>query len=73
MNNSNDMRQKRAALIDQMNGMVTVATTEGRGLNTEENSTFDNMDKDVRGLKADIDRLERSENLKREMANNKRS
>ena len=51
MNNSNDMRQKRAALIDQMNGMVTVATTEGRGLNTEENSTFDNMDKDVRGLK----------------------
>ena len=68
MNNSNDMRQKRAALVDQMNGLVTVATTEGRGLNTEENQTFDNMDKDVRGLKADIDRLERSEDLKREMA-----
>ena len=70
MNNSNDMRQKRSAIVDQMNEMVSVATKEGRGLNTEENSTFDNMDKDVRGLKADIDRLERSENLKREMANN---
>ena len=70
MNNSNEMREQRSAIVDQMNEMVSVATKEGRGLNTEENSTFDNMDQDVRGLKADIDRLERSENLKREMANN---
>ena len=62
------MREKRAALVDQMNGLVTVATTEGRGLTAEENSTFDSIDQDVRGLKADIDRLERSEDLKREMA-----
>ena len=66
--NSNQMREKRAALVDQMNGLVTVATTEGRGLTAEENSTFDSIDQDVRGLKADIDRLERSEDLKREMA-----
>ena len=68
MNNSNEMRQQRSAIVDQMNEMVSVATKEGRGLNTEEDQTFDKMDKDVRGLKASIDRLERSEDLKREMA-----
>ena len=68
MNNSNEMRQQRSAIVDQMNEMVSVATKEGRGLNTEEDISFDKMDQDVRGLKASIDRLERSEDLKREMA-----
>ena len=62
------MRQQRSAIVDQMNEMVSVATKEGRGLNTEEDISFDKMDQDVRGLKASIDRLERSEDLKREMA-----
>jgi len=66
--NSNEMRLKRAALVDQMNGLVTVATTEGRNLSSEENSKFDKMDETVRSMKADIDRTERSEELKREMA-----
>ena len=66
--NSVQLREKRAALIEQMNGLVAAAQAEGRSLNAEEGSKFDSMENDANELKANFERVERSEAMKRELA-----
>jgi len=62
------MREKRAALIEQMQGMVAAAKAEGRNLSNEENEKFDTINNEVDELRAAAARIERAEELKKEMA-----
>ena len=39
--NAKQMREKRGALVEQMQGMVAAAKAEGRNLSNEENVKFD--------------------------------
>ena len=66
--NSIQLREKRAALVNDLNTIVDIAQTEGRSMNAEENQKFDNIETDVRGIKSEIERIERAEELKREFA-----
>ena len=66
--NSVQLREKRAALIEQMNGLVAAAQAEGRSLNAEEGSKFDAMENDANELKANFERVERSESMRKEIA-----
>lgn len=66
--NSVQLREKRAALIEQMNGLVAAAQAEGRSLNAEEGSKFDSMENDANELKANFERVERSEAMRKEIA-----
>jgi HK97 family phage major capsid protein len=66
--NSVQLREKRAALIEQMNGLVAAAQAEGRSLNAEEGSKFDAMENDANELKANFERVERSEAMRKELA-----
>lgn len=66
--NAKQMREKRAALIEQMQGMVSAAKAEGRNLSNEENEKFDTINNEVDELRAAAARVERAEELKKEMA-----
>src|SRR5210317_1829423 len=55
--NAKQMREKRGALVEQMQGMVAAAKAEGRNLSNEENE-----------LRSAAARIERAEELKKEMA-----
>jgi len=66
--NAKQMREKRAALIEQMQGMVAAAKAEGRNLSNEENEKFDTINNEVEELRAAAARIERAEELKKEMA-----
>lgn len=66
--NSIQLREKRAALVNELNQIVANAQTEGRSMNAEENQQFDAIEMDVRGIKSEIERIERAEELKREFA-----
>jgi len=65
-----ELRGKRAELIKQATAIVDAAQAEGRSLNAEEQSKFDAIEVDVRGIKSQIDTLERAAELKKEMAAN---
>lgn len=65
-----ELRGKRAELIKQATAIVDAAQAEGRSLNAEEQSKFDKMEADARGLKTEIDTIERSAELKKELASN---
>jgi len=39
--NAKQMREKRGALVEQMQGMVAAAKAEGRNLSNEENEKFE--------------------------------
>ena len=41
--NAKQMREKRSALNEQMNGLLSAAKAEGRNLTKEENVQFDAM------------------------------
>ena len=66
--NAKQMREKRAALIEQMQGMVAAAKAESRNLSNEENEKFDTINNEVDELRAAAARIERAEELKKEMA-----
>lgn len=67
--NAKQMREKRAALVEQMQGMVAAAKAEGRNLSNEENEKFDAISNEVDELRSAAARIERAEELKKEMAN----
>lgn len=66
--NAKQMREKRAALIEQMQGMVAAAKAESRNLSNEENEKFDTINNEVEELRSAAARIERAEELKKEMA-----
>ena len=66
--NAKQMREKRAALIEQMQGMVAAAKAESRNLSNEENEKFDAINNEVEELRSAAARIERAEELKKEMA-----
>lgn len=66
--NAKQMREKRGALVEQMQGMVAAAKAEGRNLSNEENEKFDTISNEVDELRSAAARIERAEELKKEMA-----
>ena len=66
--NSIQLREKRAALVNEMNHIVADAQTEGRSLNAEENQKFDAIENDVRSLGESAEKIERAEQMKKEIA-----
>ena len=66
--NAKQLREKRGALIEQMQGMVSAAKAEGRNLSNEENEKFDAISNEVDELRSAAARIERSEELKKELA-----
>ena len=66
--NAKQMREKRGALVEQMQGMVAAAKAEGRNLSNEENQKFDAISNEVDELRSAAARIERAEELKKEMA-----
>jgi len=66
--NSIQLREKRAALVNEMNNLVSAAQTEGRSLNAEENQKFDAIETDVRAYGDSVEKIERAEQMKKEIA-----
>ena len=66
--NSIQLREKRAALVNEMNHIVAAAQAEGRSLNAEENQKFDAIENDVRALGESAEKIERAEQMKKEIA-----
>ena len=66
--NSIQLREKRAALVNEMNNIVAAAQTEGRSLNAEENQKFDAIETDVRAYGESVEKIERAEQMKKEIA-----
>lgn len=66
--NSIQLREKRAALVNEMNHIVAAAQSEGRSLNAEENQKFDAIENDVRALGESAEKIERAEQMKKEIA-----
>lgn len=65
-----ELRGQRAELIKNATEIVEVAQKEGRSLNAEEKSKFDAMEADARGIKEQIDIIERTAEMKKELAAN---
>jgi len=66
--NSKQLREQRAALIQGMDAIVTSAQAEGRTLNSEESVQFDKIDAEAIELRNNIDRIEKVEAAKKEIA-----
>ena len=65
-----ELRGQRAELIKGATNIVENAQKEGRSLNAEEKSKFDAMEADARGIKEQIDIIERTAEMKKELAAN---
>ena len=65
-----ELRGQRAELIKNATNIVENAQKEGRSLNAEEKSKFDAMEADARGIKEQIDIIERTAEMKKELAAN---
>ena len=65
-----ELRGQRAELIKNATDIVENAQKEGRSLNAEEKSKFDAMESDARGIKEQIDIIERTAEMKKELAAN---
>ena len=63
-----ELRGQRAELIKQATAIVDAATKEGRSLSGEEQQKFDAMESDARSMLTQIETLERSAELKKELA-----
>lgn len=63
----NDLLQKRGNLVKNMTDLIEKAEKEGRDLNAEEKSQYEQMDKDQSDYKARADRLHNASNLKNEL------
>ena len=66
--NAKQMGEKRSALNEQMNGLLSAAQAEGRNLTTEEKVQFDAMYAEQKELRNDVKRIEQAEELKKELA-----
>jgi HK97 family phage major capsid protein len=66
--NAKQMGEKRSALNEQMNGLLSAAQAEGRNLTTEEKVQFDAMYAEQNELRNDVKRIEQAEELKKELA-----
>ena len=66
--NAKQMREKRSALNEQMNGLLSAAKAEGRNLTKEENVQFDAMYAEQDELRNSVKRIEQAEELKKELA-----
>jgi HK97 family phage major capsid protein len=62
------LREERASLVEKMQALLNGANAEGRAMNTEEEAQWNKMDNDVNALGSQIQKLERQEELNREMA-----
>ena len=62
------MGEKRSALNEQMNGLLSAAQAEGRNLTNEEKVQFDAMYAEQNELRNDVKRIEQAEELKKELA-----
>ena len=65
-----ELRGQRAELIKGATNIVENAQKEGRSLNAEEKSKFDAMEADARSIKEQIDIIERTAEMKKELAAN---
>ena len=67
MEDSLDLRGKRAALVDEMQLLVEQASAEGRSLTSEENEKWEKINADVDSMKSTIDKIERQAELNSEL------
>lgn len=63
-----ELREKRAALVEKMRALVTLAERENRKMSPEEDQTWSQMDVDQESLKRDIEKREKVEAAERELA-----
>ncbi len=63
-----ELRQKRGTLVEQMNTLNNKALEEKRSLTPEESEKWEAMDADQEDLRKQIERSEKGEALKKEMA-----
>lgn len=63
-----ELRGRRAQLIKDADAIVAAAQTEGRSMTTEEKSKFEAIEADARGLKQEIEIIERNAEMKKELA-----
>ena len=66
--NAKQMREKRSAINEQMNGLLSAAQAEGRNLTTDEKVQFDAMYAEQDELRNSVKRIEQAEELKKELA-----
>lgn len=66
--NAKQMREKRAALNEQLKGMVAAAKAEARELTKEETVQFDAIYAEQEELRENVKRVENLENLTKELA-----
>ena len=63
-----ELRGKRAELIKQATEIVDGAHAEGRSLSAEEKVKFDKMEADAQAIMSEIDVIERTAEMKKELA-----
>jgi len=63
-----ELRGKRAQLIKDADAIVAAAQAEGRSMTSEEKTKFEAIEADARGLKQEIDIIERNAEMKKEIA-----
>ena len=63
-----ELRGKRAQLIKDADAIVAAAQAEGRSMTSEEKTKFEAIEADARGLKQEIDIIERNAEMKKELA-----
>jgi len=63
-----ELRGRRAQLIKDADAIVAAAQAEGRSMTSEEKSKFEAIEADARGLKQEIEIIERNAELKKEIA-----
>lgn len=63
-----ELRGKRAELIKQATEIVDGAQAEGRSLSAEEKVKFDKMEADAQAIMSEIDVIERTAEMKKELA-----
>ena len=65
-----ELRGKRAQLIKDADAIVAAAQAESRSMTSEEKTKFEAIEADARGLKQEIDIIERNAEMKKELAAN---
>lgn len=63
------LTEQRADLVQQMKDLTATVETEKRAFSPEEDTTFENLDKQVKALDATIEKLERARDLKLNVTN----
>lgn len=66
------LTEQRAELVQQMKELTATAETEKRAFSEEEDTEFENLDKQVKSLDSTIEKLERARNLKLNVTSTKK-